>query len=56
MIDHLWRERRVIGGFSLGIGGGLRRAAFALIARLEGEAANSAVTTATAIAPDGETG
>lgn len=35
MINHLWRERRSIGRHSIGIGGRLRRAAFAAIARLE---------------------
>ncbi len=35
MIDHLWRERRAIGRISIGIGGGLRRAAFRMIARAE---------------------
>ncbi|WEK47695.1 MAG: GNAT family N-acetyltransferase [Candidatus Andeanibacterium colombiense] len=28
MIDHVWRERRAIGRYSIGIGGPLRRAAF----------------------------
>lgn len=35
MIDHIWRERRVIGRISLGIGGGLRRRAFSALLRLE---------------------
>ena len=35
MIDHLWRERRAIGRYSVGIGGPLRRAAFALLLRAE---------------------
>jgi len=35
MIDHLWRERRPIGGISVAIGGPLRRALFRGIARLE---------------------
>ena len=35
MIDHFWRERRVIQRRSIGIGGSLRRAAFATLIRLE---------------------
>ena len=35
MIDHLWRERRAIARHSLAIGGKLRRAAFATIAKRE---------------------
>lgn len=35
MIDHFWRQRRVIQRRSIGIGGGLRRAAFATLIRLE---------------------
>lgn len=35
MIDHLWRERRVIQRRSIGIGGGLRRAAFRTLIRFE---------------------
>ncbi|GAA5060088.1 GNAT family N-acetyltransferase [Erythrobacter westpacificensis] len=35
MIDHLWRERRAIQRRSIGIGGGLRRAAFRTLIRLE---------------------
>lgn len=35
MIDHIWRERRAIGRISIAIGGGLRRAAFAMLARAE---------------------
>ena len=35
MIDHVWRERRAIGRVNIGIGGGLRRAAFRLIALAE---------------------
>lgn len=35
MIDHLWRERRVIGRLSVGLGGGLRRKVFAAMLRLE---------------------
>ncbi len=35
MIDHFWRERRVIERRSIGIGGSLRRAAFAALIRLE---------------------
>ncbi len=35
MIDHIWRERRAIGRVSIAIGGKLRRAAFALLARAE---------------------
>lgn len=35
MIDHFWRERRVIQRQSIGIGGPLRRAAFATLIRLE---------------------
>lgn len=35
MIDHIWRERRAIGRYSIAIGGRARRAAFALIARAE---------------------
>lgn len=35
MIDHLWRERRAIARHSIAVGGPLRRAAFATIARFE---------------------
>ncbi len=35
MIDHLWRERREIERISIGIGGFLRRSAFAAIIRME---------------------
>ncbi len=35
MIDHIWRERRLIGRISIAIGGGLRRAIFHQLARLE---------------------
>ncbi len=35
MIDHLWRERRVIQRRSIGIGGGLRRTAFRTLIRFE---------------------
>lgn len=35
MIDHLWRERRAVGRISVGIGGAVRRAAFALILAAE---------------------
>ncbi|MGB3795018.1 MAG: GNAT family N-acetyltransferase [Alteraurantiacibacter sp.] len=35
MIDHLWRERRTIERLSIGIGGRLRRAAFAAVIRME---------------------
>ena len=35
MIDRFWRERRVIQRRSIGIGGGLRRAAFKTLIRLE---------------------
>ena len=35
MIDHIWRERRAIGRYSVAIGGRLRRALFAAIARAE---------------------
>lgn len=35
MIDHLWRERRPVGKLSIAIGGPLRRALFARIARAE---------------------
>lgn len=35
MIDHLWRERRAIGRFSVAIGGGLRRAAFSALLAAE---------------------
>jgi CelD/BcsL family acetyltransferase involved in cellulose biosynthesis len=35
MIDHFWRERRTIGRISIAIGGRLRRAGFAAIARAE---------------------
>ncbi|MWV27687.1 GNAT family N-acetyltransferase [Erythrobacter sp. GH3-10] len=35
MIDHIWRERRVIERLSIGIGGALRRAAFSTLIRLE---------------------
>lgn len=35
MIDHVWRERRAIGRFSVGIGGWARRQAFSLLLRAE---------------------
>ncbi|MFM5895570.1 MAG: cellulose biosynthesis protein CelD, partial [Novosphingobium sp.] len=35
MIDHIWRERRPIGRLSIAIGGTLRRAAFARLAKTE---------------------
>ena len=35
MIDHLWRERRAIGRYSIAIGGPARRAAFRALAALE---------------------
>lgn len=35
MIDHIWRERRAIGRYSLGIGGPARRALFKALLRLE---------------------
>ncbi|MFM5916363.1 MAG: GNAT family N-acetyltransferase [Novosphingobium sp.] len=35
MIDHIWRERRAIGRFSIAIGGKLRRTAFAQLAKAE---------------------
>ena len=35
MIDHIWRERRVIGRYSIGIGGVLRRTAFRAISLAE---------------------
>lgn len=35
MIDHFWRERRAVGRLSVGIGGTLRRRAFALILAAE---------------------
>lgn len=35
MIDHLWRERRAIGRWSVAIGGRARRSAFALLLRAE---------------------
>jgi len=35
MIDHLWRERRAVGRYSVAIGGATRRAAFSLILRAE---------------------
>lgn len=35
MIDHFWRERRVVERGSIGIGGRLRRAAFATLIRFE---------------------
>lgn len=35
MIDHIWRERRAVGRMSIAIGGGLRRALFAALLRLE---------------------
>jgi hypothetical protein len=35
MIDHLWRERRAIGRFSVAIGGRARRAAFSLLLKAE---------------------
>ena len=35
MINHVWRERRTIARHSIGIGGRLRRAAFAALARYE---------------------
>lgn len=35
MIDHFWRERRIVARHSIGIGGALRTALFALIVRKE---------------------
>ena len=35
MIDHIWRERRPIARHSIGIGGGLRRKAFAALVKRE---------------------
>ncbi len=35
MIDHLWRERRAIGRYSIAIGGAARRAAFRLLSLAE---------------------
>ncbi|MFC3173378.1 GNAT family N-acetyltransferase [Novosphingobium bradum] len=35
MIDHVWRERRAIGRFSVGIGGRLRRALFSPLLKAE---------------------
>jgi CelD/BcsL family acetyltransferase involved in cellulose biosynthesis len=35
MIDHIWRERRAIGRYSLGIGGPLRRGLFKTLLRFE---------------------
>ncbi|WP_260922715.1 GNAT family N-acetyltransferase [Novosphingobium sp. 9] len=35
MIDHLWRERRVVGRYSIAIGGALRRALFTRLLRAE---------------------
>ena len=35
MIDHLWRERRAIGRYSIAIGGTARRAAFRLLSLAE---------------------
>lgn len=35
MIDHIWRERRAIGRWSIAIGGPLRRALFAALAKAE---------------------
>lgn len=35
MIDHIWRERRSIGRFSVGIGGNIRRTLFKGLLRLE---------------------
>ena len=35
MIDHVWRERRAIGRYSIGIGGPLRRAIFRTITFFE---------------------
>lgn len=35
MIDHFWRQRRIIGRVSIAIGGPLRRGLFSLIARAE---------------------
>ena len=35
MIDHIWRERRVVDRLSIGIGGPLRRAAFSALIRFE---------------------
>ncbi len=35
MIDHIWRERRAIGHVSIAIGGGVRRALFRQLARVE---------------------
>ena len=54
MIDHLWRERRAIGRFSIGIGGPLRRAAFSLLLRAE-LGRRSKADTSQGRRPDGET-
>ena len=35
MIDHIWRERRLVGRLSIAIGGGLRRALFGQLVRAE---------------------
>jgi CelD/BcsL family acetyltransferase involved in cellulose biosynthesis len=35
MIDHIWRERRAIGRYSLGLGGPVRRSLFRALLRLE---------------------
>ncbi|MCZ8325205.1 MAG: hypothetical protein O9283_08065 [Sphingomonadaceae bacterium] len=35
MIDHIWRERRAIGRYSLGLGGPVRRGLFRVLLRLE---------------------
>lgn len=35
MIEHIWRQRRTIARYNIGIGGPLRRRLFALLARLE---------------------
>jgi CelD/BcsL family acetyltransferase involved in cellulose biosynthesis len=35
MIDHIWRERRAIGRYSLGLGGPVRRGLFKALLRLE---------------------
>ncbi len=35
MIDHFWRERRIIARHSIGIGGAMRRKFFAILAHRE---------------------
>jgi CelD/BcsL family acetyltransferase involved in cellulose biosynthesis len=50
MIDHIWRERRVIGRLSIAIGGPLRRLAFAAVA-----AAETRGRSDTRISPEGPT-